>query len=210
MASEPDPNWPLQAWRGVVHEWASYGRAVVAVTIAPARTMQQWADGELELLSPLVCLLNAIAIVTIINVTVRSIRHTADDTPAWLELLLPAVRLFNTAVVASLLHLPLRLFGARRRWRTTLGAALFVNAGPLMPLYALFTALLAMMPARPTSAPRWTVALSVLFSVAYGFYLTATAAGAHRLRWWRALMATAIGAATLLGLSLLINLAQHR
>jgi hypothetical protein len=210
MAGEPDPNWPRQALRGFLHEWASYARAAVAVTIAPVRSMGAWADGERELLNPLVCLLNAIAIITVADVLVRVVRHVGDDSPPWWDLLEPALRLFNTAVVASLLHLPLKLLGARRRWRTTFGAALYVSAGPMVPLYIVANALLGKAPPRGTPAPPSLLAFAVVMTAVFTVYLIAAAAGAHRLRWWRALLATAIGAGVLVALSMLLKLALHR
>jgi hypothetical protein len=203
MAGEPDPNWPRQAWRAFLHEWAEYARAAVAVTRAPVRVVAEWAAGERELLNPFYCLLNAVAIVTAADVIVRAVRHTGDlGLPNWLELLLPALSLFNAAVVASLIHFPLRLLGGRGRWRSSFGASIYVNAGPMVPLQMVHSAIWpATINSKPTPAFLASFAMILL---PFAFYLVATLSGALRVRWWRAALATAIGALLLAGVTLLV------
>ena len=72
---------------------------------------------------------------TVFEVLLRLVVHGGDEMPPWFDLLRPALQLFNSAVMASLFHLPLALLGGRRPWRTSLGVALFVTAGPMLPLY---------------------------------------------------------------------------
>lgn len=190
MTSEPDPQWLSQAWRGFVDEWTHYARTVLAVTLRPRRFMRAWADGEAHALNPLVCMINAIAILTGAKLLARLALHRSDDLPEWLELIDPALNLVLLAVIASLVHFPLRLLGGRRPWRTTLATTMFVASGPMMPLYLVRDALFPTFEAMQN--PRFYLMAIPMFTVLL-VYQVLTLASAHRVAWWRPLTAFMLG-----------------
>ena len=194
MRGEPDPQWGRDAWRGFLHEWASYGRTALAVTTEPRRFMAAWAEGERAALNPLACMLNLFAVVTVANVIVMTVRHGSDDTPPLLELFAPALQLATSSLLASAVHFPLKLLGTRRRWRTTLAATLFVTSGPMLPFYVVRDTLFANV---ATMTKHQVLAMAVPMGAAFIGYLVLTLAAAHRLAWWRVLLAFVLGASVM-------------
>ena len=204
---ERDPQWIRAAVRAVGHEWSEYARTGWAATIAPGRFARQWADGERAALNPFACLANALALVTVFEVLLRIAWHGGGEMPPWLDLLKPAIQVFNSAVMVSLFHFPLVLLGGRRPWRTSLGVALFVTAGPMLPLY-LLRALIAPI---DFAAPKPQLGVGQLaFVVGLTFalvaYLVAALAGAHRVARWRVAVAFVVGASVLAGLLFAVRL----
>jgi hypothetical protein len=199
MASEPDPQWPREAWRGLVHEWRDYGRVVLAVTREPRRFMHEWADGRRAALNPLACMLNLIALITVMSVAVHQIAHVSDDETPWHDLLKPIIRLVFSSALASTIHVPLRFLGAQRPWRTTLAAVLYVTAGPLLPLYLVRSVLFQKIVTGGTTFAVFAIAIwSVLV-----IYLVLALSSAHGVPWWRVLLAFVIG----MGVAIVIAIA---
>jgi hypothetical protein len=203
---ERDPQWIRAAVRAVGHEWGEYGRAVWAATIAPARFARQWADGERETLNPFACIVNALAVVTVFEVLLRLAVHGGGEMPPWFDLLRPALQLFNGAVVASLFHFPLVLLGGRRPWRTSLGVALFVTAGPMLPLY-LARAAIVPISLGPTPPPLdlGRIAFIVVLTFALLGYLVVMLAAAHHVARWRVAVAFVVGTSGFAAIILLLK-----
>ena len=204
---ERDPQWIRSAVRAVGHEWLEYARTAWAATVAPGRFARQWADGERAALNPFACLVNALALVTVFNVLLRLAKHGGDELPPWLDLLRPALQIFNGAVMASLFHFPLRLLGARRPWRVSLGVAFFVTAGPMLPLYLLraVVAPIDFAAAQPHLSPV-QLAINLAMSFALVALLVVALSGAHQVARWRAIVAFVLGASVLGGLVIALQL----
>ncbi len=196
MIDEPD--WLRDAWRTFAHEWSGYVRAAISTTFTPRQFLRQWATGERPPVNPLVCLLNALGIVTIINALQRVALPRPSQLPDWYDLVAPAIQLVNAAALASLIHFPLKLLGGRGRWRTSVAVALFVSAGPMVPVSVVRDLVQPISVAAPARADL-LVLLPVL--AIFALYLVAALAGAHRVALWRAVVALLMAAALVVGLS---------
>ena len=201
IQGEPDPPWLRQAWDTAAHEWVEYTRASVAMTLRPRQFMQEWAAGRSKALNPLACILNAAAVLTAFGALLR-LRGRGDQVPDWYDLLVPALLLFNAAVSASMFHFPLKLFGARGRWRTSFAATLFVASGPGLLLSLAREVALPLDSTRLLHGERPGMAgmacLAVIGASSLG-YLAVALAGAQRVRLWR------VGTALLLSIGLLVG-----
>ncbi|MCU1281841.1 MAG: hypothetical protein JWM53_5387 [bacterium] len=196
MAGEPDPQWFREAVGAIAHEIFAWLRALAAVTRAPRRFVADWADGRTRPLNPLAFALNGLALagpVTAIAVHVIDIGD--DDFPLWLLLVKPAIPWLYNLLFLVPVHLLLRLFGARRKLRTTFGAA-FYAGGPIVIVRLLFLPLhlLAVTP-RYFADVRVALATGVVGIIEFGvflYFMTAALAGAHKLRGWRAFVSIAL------------------
>jgi len=130
--SEPDPNWPAQAWRTIRQDVSGFLSLVWHSTIAPRRFYSEWADGDRRVLNPLAAALNAVSVLGVVAVACRAVLSVAAPTaPWWRDLVRPTAVACYLCIWGALCHAILRLLGARRPLRTTLGAILYCYCGPL-------------------------------------------------------------------------------
>jgi hypothetical protein len=192
-ASPPDrsdPPWPREAYLALAHELRGWVQALIAVTRAPRRFGANWADGVTRPLNPLAYALNGLALSGPVKaIIVRLVGIGTDELPLWADVVKPLIPWAYNLLMVLPIHAGLRMLGSRRRLRTTVGAH-FYSGGPLhiLNLLLLPVTLLQMTPTYGRDL-RVIVAGSLaglLQMVAFGIYVVATQAGAHKLKTWRA------------------------
>jgi hypothetical protein len=197
MTSEPDRKWLAEAARAAVHEWRAYVHAVVSVVREPDRFARQWADGTRDALNPVYYLLNSAALFVPWLILWRHIATQPDETlPLWAQVLQQASVFFVSLSWVLPGHVALRLLGGQRPLRTTFALFAYVFGGPLL-LVALVSIPVGMFAASPEVASRPPLAivnwaLLIIWLLVFVSYMVRVMAAAHRLTWWRGLLAIAI------------------
>jgi hypothetical protein len=202
-----NPDWPREAARALAHETLGYLRVVWQTLAQPRRFYAEWADGTRRALNPLAVTLNSVAVVGIWRVVWQRLDGvTLPDAPWWLELIKPAITTASHCLYGVLVHGAMRLLGARRPLRTTLGATLYCSAGPLTLISIGFTPLTLLMTAHRAQLERGKLTPVDVVTTLLGFVLwmvswvlTAMALGsAQRQRAWRVTIAVVVSTAMLL------------
>lgn len=190
MTGEPEPNWPRRAVEALIDEWRGFFVVVAASTLHPVRFAREWADGERRVLNPLACALNAFGISFVW--TWLCARMLGAQLPQLFKLDFsePWFQLVTVMIFGSLYHFPLRWLGSRRRWRTTVGAQLYTAAGPWLLLHAVTTPW-SLYVVKQGNAP-WLALVTLPLMLPQLAYYVLPQVGAHRLAWWRALLAFVI------------------
>jgi hypothetical protein len=142
----------------------------------------------------------------------RHLARVPDDAlPLWAQALQQLSVFFLTLSWVLPGHLALRLLGGRRPLRTTFALFAFMFGGPLLVI-ALAGLPVYYLGQRPELAKLsslhvvgWTIFIAWL--VAFVWYSVRLLASAHRLAWWRGLIATAVMYASSTGFHLW--LARH-
>jgi hypothetical protein len=188
MAGEPEPQWPREAFGAIWHEIVGWLRALIAVTAAPRRFVADWADGRTRPLNPLAFALNGLAVAGPITAIIVHFMHLDDDVlPLWAQLLKPVFPWAYNILWLVPVHYALRFLGSRRTLRTTVGAS-FYAGGPLH-LARLFVVPLQLKQMANPHDFRLALESGVgglVIMILFCWYMTATMAGAHKLRTWRA------------------------
>jgi hypothetical protein len=134
----PDPRWPAAALRAAGAELTAYLQVVWQTTTAPRRFYVEWAEGRRRALNPLAAAVNAITLQGVMTAGWRALLGTAaSGDPWWLELVKPVLVILKYCGYGVAFHGLGRLLGGRRPLRTTLGAILYFNSGPMILVRAL-------------------------------------------------------------------------
>ncbi|MGZ3440197.1 MAG: hypothetical protein ACXVDD_11810 [Polyangia bacterium] len=184
MAGEPEPQWPKEALGAIVHEIVGWLRALWAVARTPRRFVADWAEGRTRPLNPLAYSLNGLAVAGPITAIIVHLLHIDDDAlPLWAQLLKPVFPWAYNLIWLVPVHYGLRLFGSTRKLRTSVGAS-FYAGGPVHLARLLVVPLQLDQMAHPHD---FRLAIysgigGLVTMILFCFYMTATMAGAHRLR----------------------------
>jgi hypothetical protein len=176
-----DPDWLRQAALAFWHEIRAFLAAAWSCARAPTTFSRRWADGELEALNPLACLLNSLALRGPWHVLWIHLLGVPNDMPFWIELGKPILPVLSLLFYGCGVHGLLRLTGKRRPLRTSLGVTMFVNAGPMTALALPVIPLNEAMLAGNSIGLAMSMANVVVLAV-FALYLTVSLAAVHRVR----------------------------
>jgi hypothetical protein len=183
----PEPEWAGDAARSFAREWLAYARVAVAMTIRPRAFVRAWLAAPGDALNPIAASLQGIAILAAWAAACVQIFRPEINVPWWAEALFPVAQLLSAVLVGIALHLPLKLLGAERQLPTTVAVLLYLTAGPML-LMRLVSTPIALATSRH-SLMYGSVASSILTII----YYVVCMAAAHRMSWWRVLLAILLG-----------------